>query len=265
MRARLCGALLLSAVVTGPAQAHHGALRPRRDTAAAGDRPSTAAVAASATAFDIDDEEGRFYTVAAELQLRLGDRWALGLRAPMHHVVETGTDPVSGIGDLVVGGRMRAAMAGWIGWGGVDLLLPTGDPERGLGHGDATVAVSAQATRGFGENWRAGGLVAGLADVTSREAMTTAVVEHRADAELRVAAVGSWTNRRLRAGGELRLTVPLAPGSARGHAYPTAAPSLAVNAGKGAWVELSAEVPLAPSRQLDWQAGLALVWEWGAR
>ncbi|HTM22324.1 MAG TPA: hypothetical protein VL172_17510 [Kofleriaceae bacterium] len=261
IRSLVC-ALVLLAVMPGSAAAHHHSLQPRRDdSAAAGGEGSSAGVSATTTQVGVDDEQGRFYTVAAELYLRLGARWALTLRAPVHHLEMDGAGAEDGVGDLGVGVRASAALAGWDGSAGVDLLLPTGDAALGLGHGDLTAAVGAQLTHRLGRGWRAGGQLVALADLTDRDPGTTVVIEHRSDAELRAAALASWTGSQLRAGGELRLVAPLAPSASRGHLYPTAAAELAMRTTDRTWLGLSAEIPLSSARQLDWQAGLALAYQ----
>ncbi|HEY7817099.1 MAG TPA: hypothetical protein VIG29_02690, partial [Vicinamibacteria bacterium] len=98
--------------------------------------------------FDLEMGSGRWTTAAASMEYALSRRWSVSARVPFAHIDYDDGGRATGLGDANLG--VRAALltsdhGSWLLNTGVELELPTGASEEGLGSGgyEASPFISA--------------------------------------------------------------------------------------------------------------------------
>lgn len=256
----------LALAIAGEARADHGAVgtpAPQRSFARTAEPETALSVEASTTSFDNDGVGGTFYTAAANAEYW---RAAFGVhvRLPVHTLsMNTALERTTGVGDLVVGGTYAVHRSPLASIGvGLDVHLPTGDSDQGLGAGAVALAPNARAVRGLPAQLALYGAAGAIINTTSGE--PTSFTEQRADAELRFGSALAWQASRVRLGAQLQSSIPLAPSQARGVVYVTAGPSIALSIDHHWWLNAFTELPIGNQRAFDWRAGFAVGYSLGA-
>ena len=255
---------VMSLTAASLAHAHHDTPAPTRSEPVQLERQSQLQMDLSTTAFELEDHKGQFWTVAAAARLQLSTRVGLRLRLPVHTLGMDESDRRTGVGDAVVGADVgvldRTATMAKV---GLDIYLPLGTRDEGLGHGTAALSPYAEIGQGLAPNWIAFARAGGAFNTHKRNTSTPTFIEHRSDVEVRGSAGLTLSRERTRVSAAAQTVVPMAPAENRGTAFFTATPSAAVLVAKRTWLALFAEVPLHQSRQLDWHSGVAVSYVWG--
>jgi hypothetical protein len=261
MRALACAVALTTVFVAETsAYADHVGARPNQqhDVISWTEADSSVQFAASATAFDIEDQSGSFWTASAATELFLR-QWDLRLEVPVHSL-EVDNQRDTGIGDIVVGGSRRLSRGDLTIALGGDFYAPTGDMDTGLGQG-AAVAPRARVVYSLPSSLRVFGdtaLVIGLED-TPADAM---IVEPRGELELRTTAGLAWSRSRFAVSLAAQVSTVLVADSGAGHSFIIATPAAGVTVSDGLWLTLFAEAPVQHDRRFDWRMGLAAKYQW---
>ena len=264
MRACVCACALMAMLfVCQVARAHHPSnpvLRQHRSSAVPDQ--SQARLAMSVT--QLNSEEGlvaRVWTLAAAVELRVASWLAVHVLAPMHkldgHVDDTGP------GDVILGGRASLdCVASFCADASLDIHAPTGDASMGLGSG--TFAIEPGALLRYHGSEHVAAHVQGsvIVDVFERTDQSIDPVSQRETSEARAVAGLGWTSERIEATTELRLAIPLAD-SSQGSAFASAAVMAATRLSDHFWLDLVTEVPIHPTRRIQWMAGVGIAYRWG--
>ena len=214
---------------------------------------------ASATGYAINSDTGTVWTTGIDGQVRVSKRIGARFRLPVHRLMPDNGMTQTGLGDLVVGGygllRFSPVLTASL---GCDVLLPTGDRAKGLGHDAVALAPLVQLTYTANEHHNVYVRTSAVANVTEGDAAATAPLVTRADSEVRAALGTTYLRHDWRAAAELRLQAPLGDDPNAGEIYYTAAPSIDVRLSPHMWSSLFGELPVLPTRRIDWRAGVAV-------
>ncbi len=256
-----CVVLAMGLLTPTRAGAGHGATPvPPRAITTGEELGSSVGMDISTSTFDTDFGSGSFWTVAVT-----GELWTRGgvgvrLRLPVHTLTQDG-GRASGIGDVTVGARAARSLTRSLRLELVlDLAIPTGDAETGLGIGVAGITSGAQLAQAVAGGVELLGVVSGRR--LFGEGGTRTFVDMRSDLELYAGTGVAWSHRATRLAAIVGATRVLAPESSAGRTFITAMPSVAVDMGAGLWARAFAELPLSTQRRLGWQAGIGLIYNW---
>jgi hypothetical protein len=199
---------------------------------------------------------GSLFSLELDGQVGFAERFAARMRVPLHWLRHDGGGE-RGPGDLTLGGEVLFDL-GRVRLGvGVDLELPTGDADAGLGHGAVTLVPAGTARVDVGSGLRAVAQSSLLIDLTDAPDGVLDPVEQQDAVELRVAGGALWERTPVQAAGLLRLSLPLAADDgADGYVTGLLLGELAF--GPRLRGSLFAEFPLGEDRRIDWRTGLAL-------
>lgn len=268
------GWIALIALIAGgdEAAADHGLPPVPRDVApetSESATPGTASVSTdlSMTDYRVDGATGDIVSASLAGSVILPLRLAVRARLPVHRIVDDASGSAEdGIGDLVLGVDRGFALAARIQLRpGLDLLLPTGDRDRGLGHGAIAVAPRIDASRPIGHAFVAIAGASLLANLIESGDGGGVIAERRADTELRAEAGGGYDHDRWRAVSTLRISAPLGDDPDAGALFVTAAPSITARLSPVWIISAYGELPLRATRRLDWQAGIRATLRWSLR
>jgi hypothetical protein len=202
-----------------------------------------------------------------------GSLWSMGLggafqpygpldlhfRIPVHHLDEDEASSETGMGDARVGARVRLpAPLGLEASYGLDLLIPTGNESQGLGHAAWALAPTVELAAPVTEHWRGIASLSGIVTLSGNRSGPRAIAQRRADEELRGSLGVVYGRSRYSADLALRAQHPLGSDPDAGSTFYTLAPSLLLSASERFGVSVVAELPLRPTRRIDWMLGVGL-------
>lgn len=242
------------------ASAHHPTPALLREDPAASQSQNDLRLRLSTVAFEQENSKGQLWTLALLGQFRLGGDFALRLQLPMHRLDQEDQAGSVGLGDVGGGLVYSREFDVYQGSLGLGLLLPTGDARAGRGRGALAFESFAHGSRRLLDSWSAILSFNAFAQAPSESESAHVFIEEQNTAELRTSVGIAWHGERLQATASLIGTIPLAPGSARGSQYISAAPTLAYRVKRLRLVAF-VEVPVG-ERQLDWRTSLSAAYRW---